>query len=79
MYINQNELRDNLKDFCLFFSCKFVLFLFNVFQAYYLCYSLLTLANEALNFQFFPAQQKVHYGLYIFRCTIVFMCRFGVS
>ncbi|XP_067376154.1 SMC5-SMC6 complex localization factor protein 2 isoform X4 [Channa argus] len=27
-------------------------------QAYYLCYSLLTLANEASNFQFFPAQQK---------------------
>ncbi|XP_044228722.1 SMC5-SMC6 complex localization factor protein 2 isoform X4 [Thunnus albacares] len=27
-------------------------------QAYYLCYSLLTLANEASNFQFFPARQK---------------------
>ncbi|XP_038592659.1 SMC5-SMC6 complex localization factor protein 2 [Micropterus salmoides] len=27
-------------------------------QSYYLCYSLLTLANEASNFQFFPAQQK---------------------
>ncbi|XP_070772606.1 SMC5-SMC6 complex localization factor protein 2 [Enoplosus armatus] len=27
-------------------------------QAYYLCYSLLTLANEASNFQFFPAHQK---------------------
>ncbi|XP_054455937.1 SMC5-SMC6 complex localization factor protein 2 isoform X2 [Anoplopoma fimbria] len=27
-------------------------------QSYYLCYSLLTLANEASNFQFFPAHQK---------------------
>ncbi|KAM3605763.1 uncharacterized protein V6R79_004223 [Siganus canaliculatus] len=27
-------------------------------QSYYLCYSLLTLTNEASNFQFFPAQQK---------------------
>ncbi|KAK2824302.1 hypothetical protein Q5P01_021477 [Channa striata] len=27
-------------------------------QAYYLCYSLLTLANESSNFQFFPAEQK---------------------
>ncbi|XP_062285827.1 SMC5-SMC6 complex localization factor protein 2 isoform X1 [Scomber scombrus] len=27
-------------------------------QAYYLCYSLLTLANEASNYQFFSAQQK---------------------
>ncbi|XP_073338238.1 SMC5-SMC6 complex localization factor protein 2 isoform X2 [Pagrus major] len=27
-------------------------------QAYYFCYSLLTLANEASNFQFFPAHQK---------------------
>lgn len=27
-------------------------------QAHYLCYSLLTLANEASNFQFFPAHQK---------------------
>lgn len=27
-------------------------------QAYYLCYSLLTLVNEASNFQFFPAHQK---------------------
>ncbi|XP_071382706.1 SMC5-SMC6 complex localization factor protein 2 isoform X2 [Centroberyx affinis] len=27
-------------------------------QTYYLCYSLLTLANEASNFQFFPAHQK---------------------
>ncbi|KAM9848045.1 SMC5-SMC6 complex localization factor protein 2 [Aulostomus maculatus] len=27
-------------------------------QAYYLCYSLLTLTNEASNFQVFPAQQK---------------------
>lgn len=30
------------------------------FQSYYLCYSLLTLANEASNFQFFPAHQKVN-------------------
>ncbi|KAM7385590.1 hypothetical protein PAMP_001667 [Pampus punctatissimus] len=29
-------------------------------QAYYLCYSLLTLANEASDFPFFPAQQKKH-------------------
>ncbi|XP_041646052.1 SMC5-SMC6 complex localization factor protein 2 isoform X2 [Cheilinus undulatus] len=27
-------------------------------QSYYLCYSLLTLVNEASNFQFFPAHQK---------------------
>ncbi|XP_029377777.1 SMC5-SMC6 complex localization factor protein 2 isoform X3 [Echeneis naucrates] len=27
-------------------------------QSYYLCYSLLTLTNEASNFQFFPAHQK---------------------
>ncbi|XP_068424507.1 SMC5-SMC6 complex localization factor protein 2 isoform X2 [Clinocottus analis] len=27
-------------------------------QSYYLCYSLLTLANEASNYQFFPAHQK---------------------
>ncbi|XP_029926604.1 SMC5-SMC6 complex localization factor protein 2 isoform X2 [Myripristis murdjan] len=27
-------------------------------QTYYLCYSLLTLANEASNFQFFPGHQK---------------------
>lgn len=27
-------------------------------QSYYLCYSLLTLANEASNFQFFPPHQK---------------------
>lgn len=27
-------------------------------QAYYLCYSLLTLVNEATNFKFFPAHQK---------------------
>ncbi|XP_008277984.1 SMC5-SMC6 complex localization factor protein 2 [Stegastes partitus] len=27
-------------------------------QSYYLCYSLLTLANEASNFHFFPAHQK---------------------
>ncbi|XP_042358247.1 SMC5-SMC6 complex localization factor protein 2 [Plectropomus leopardus] len=27
-------------------------------QSYYLCYSLLTLANEASNFQFFPSHQK---------------------
>nr|XP_040035078.1 uncharacterized protein slf2 isoform X3 [Gasterosteus aculeatus aculeatus] len=27
-------------------------------QSYYLCYSLLTLANEASNYQFFPANQK---------------------
>lgn len=27
-------------------------------QSYYLCYSLLTLANEASNLQFFPARQK---------------------
>lgn len=27
-------------------------------QSYYLCYSLLTLANEASNFEFFPANQK---------------------
>uniref|UniRef100_A0A8C8J009 Coiled-coil SMC6 And NSE5 INteracting (CANIN) domain-containing protein n=1 Tax=Oncorhynchus tshawytscha TaxID=74940 RepID=A0A8C8J009_ONCTS len=27
-------------------------------QAYYLCYSLLTLANEATNFEFFPSEQK---------------------
>ncbi|XP_033836019.1 SMC5-SMC6 complex localization factor protein 2 [Periophthalmus magnuspinnatus] len=29
-------------------------------QAYYLCYSLLTLTNEATNVQFFPPQQKKH-------------------
>lgn len=28
-------------------------------QAYYLCYSLLALANEASNFEFFPPEQKV--------------------
>ncbi|XP_029621177.1 SMC5-SMC6 complex localization factor protein 2 isoform X2 [Salmo trutta] len=27
-------------------------------QAYYLCYSLLALANEATNFEFFPSEQK---------------------
>nr|XP_020503763.1 SMC5-SMC6 complex localization factor protein 2-like [Labrus bergylta] len=29
-------------------------------QSYYLCYSLLTLANEVSNFQIFPAHQKEH-------------------
>uniref|UniRef100_A0A3Q2XFG2 Coiled-coil SMC6 And NSE5 INteracting (CANIN) domain-containing protein n=1 Tax=Hippocampus comes TaxID=109280 RepID=A0A3Q2XFG2_HIPCM len=29
-----------------------------VFQSYYLCYSLLTLTNEASNFHFFPTHQK---------------------
>ncbi|XP_062319287.1 SMC5-SMC6 complex localization factor protein 2 isoform X1 [Osmerus eperlanus] len=29
-------------------------------QAYYLCYSLLALANEASNFEFFPPEQKNH-------------------
>lgn len=29
-------------------------------QSYYLCYSLLTLTNEASNFQFFPVHQKEH-------------------
>ncbi|KAM6997268.1 SMC5-SMC6 complex localization factor protein 2 [Tautogolabrus adspersus] len=29
-------------------------------QSYYLCYSLLTLTNEASNFQIFPAHQKEH-------------------
>ncbi|XP_020784883.2 SMC5-SMC6 complex localization factor protein 2 isoform X3 [Boleophthalmus pectinirostris] len=29
-------------------------------QAYYLCYSLLTLTNEATNMQYFPPQQKEH-------------------
>lgn len=33
---------------------------YHFFQSYYLCYSLLTLANEASNFQFFPAHQKVN-------------------
>ncbi|XP_026165314.1 SMC5-SMC6 complex localization factor protein 2 isoform X2 [Mastacembelus armatus] len=35
-------------------------------QAYYLCYSLLTLANEASNFHFFSAQQKEQL---LFMCT----------
>lgn len=40
-------------------------------QSYYLCYSLLTLANEASNFQFFPAHQKVNS---FFQSYLIFRC-----
>lgn len=49
--------------------------IFNLdFQAYYLCYSLLTLANEASNFQpIFPANQKVWAILPSYRNCWLFM------
>lgn len=46
-------------------------YFYHFFQSYYLCYSLLTLANEASNFQFFPAHQKVNS---FFQSYLIFRC-----